>query len=250
MAWGVRGRITSEPVSDQVTLTVDTSGRLLRWSFGIIGAVTQAAFFGGVLLGIAGTADWPRAWVCIAIWAVNTVVVCVVSSTEIVIERSWPVRDLHRMPRADGLLLCALAPVIASWLVLMPLDRFHLELTDRPPVALSAAGLPLVAVGCAFITLATRQNRFASPVVKLQDNQSVVDDGVYRIVRHPMYLGAALLVVGLPLWLESYLAVAVGLKFVVGLAVRIAIEERVLGDLDGYRAYRDRGRHRLIPHVW
>lgn len=250
MARWVRGRIKRDASDDRVTIELRTSGQLFRVFLGISGAVSQAAMFGLVLFGIAGTIDWPQAWVFIVVWAVNVCLVCVVSTTEVIIERLWPVRDIRRIERNDLLLLLALGPVTVAWLVVMPLDRFHLELTGRPPAALSAAGLVLVIVGWALITLATRQNRFASPLVKLQREQTVVDNGVYRLVRHPMYLGGALLVIGLPLWLESYAAAALGVLFALGLAVRIRIEEQLLNELDGYAAYAERVRHRLIPGVW
>jgi protein-S-isoprenylcysteine O-methyltransferase Ste14 len=246
----VQGRIRHDPATDAVTLEVRTSGLVFKLFLAVASAVTQGAMFALVLFGIAGTSDWARAWVFIAVWSVNVVVVCVVSSTEVMIERLWPIRDLRRLHHSDAALLLALGPVVICWIVLIPLDRFHLELTSPPPALLSAAGLCLVVVGWVFITLATRQNRFASPLVKLQDHQSVVDTGVYGIVRHPMYLGGALFVVGLPLWLESYAAIGLSLVFVAGLAVRIGIEERLLRELDGYKAYTERVQHRLVPFLW
>jgi len=250
MRWGVRGRITKDPDRDAVTIEVRTGGQLFRWFLGINGAVSQAFLFGLVLFGVAGTTEWPRGWVVIAVWSINILVVCVVSTTEVMIERLWPIRDLHRMDRADLTLLVLLGPLVVAWLVLIPADRFHLELLSRPPAAASAIGLVMIQAGWVFITLSTRQNQFASPVVKLMDGQRVVDHGVYAIVRHPMYLGGALFVIGMPLWLESYAATLLSLVFVGGLALRIRIEERVLHGLDGYDAYTQRVRHRLIPFVW
>ncbi len=74
--------------------------------------------------------------------------------------------------------------------------------------ALSALGLALFVAGQALISLTFRANTFAAPVVKHQAEraQKVIDAGPYRFVRHPMYAGAALLFIGLPLWLESFAA--------------------------------------------
>jgi protein-S-isoprenylcysteine O-methyltransferase Ste14 len=71
------------------------------------------------------------------------------------------------------------------------------------------------------------------------------------VVRHPMYAGAVLLRVGMPLWPESY-AAAMLASFLIGtLAVRILVEEQFLGrELGGYDAYTERVRCRLIPFVW
>lgn len=79
----------------------------------------------------------------------------------------------------------------------------------------------------------------------------MIDSGVYGVVRHPMYAGAVLLRVGMPLWPESY-AAAMLASFLIGtLAVRILVEEQFLGrELGGYDAYTERVRCRLIPFVW
>lgn len=103
------------------------------------------------------------------------------------------------------------------------------------------------------MTLALRENAFAAPVVKNQRErlQKVIDSGVYGLVRHPMYAGAVLLLVGMPLWLESY-AAAVVAAFPVGmLALRILVKEQFLRrELAGFYAYTKRVRYRLIPFVW
>ncbi|MGH8533669.1 MAG: methyltransferase family protein, partial [Gammaproteobacteria bacterium] len=98
-----------------------------------------------------------------------------------------------------------------------------------------------------------RENAFAAPVVKHQEErqQTVIDSGVYGVVRHPMYAGAVPLLVGMPLWLELYAAVMLA-SFPIGtLAVRILVEEQFLRrELAGYDAYTEKVRSRLIPFVW
>ena len=253
MARAVRGRITTYPERDVVTLEVRMVGWLFRLSLGVLGAVTQAAMFAVLLFGLAGTTDWPRGWVFIGVWSLNVFVVCVVSTTGVMVERLWPLRDIRAMERGDLVLLVTLGPLLIGWLAFIPIDVFHLQLLTVPPDAVAAGGLGLVVVGWVFITLATRQNPFASPVVKLQESrhQEVIDRGVYGVVRHPMYAGAALFVMGLPLWLQSYAAAIVAPALIGGLCLRIRIEERMLrGGLDGYEAYTRRVRYRLVPRLW
>jgi len=101
--------------------------------------------------------------------------------------------------------------------------------------------------------LSLRENAFAAPVVKHQAerNQIVVDTGVYSKIRHPMYAGAALVMIGVPLWLESYAATLLSLIPISTLLVRIFIEEQFLRrELNGYYAYTKRVPYRLIPHRW
>ena len=80
---------------------------------------------------------------------------------------------------------------------------------------------------------------------------TVITSGVYGVVRHPMYAAAVPLLVGMPLWLESY-AVALLAGVPIGmLALRILVEERFLRRaLKGYVAYTEKVRHRLIPFLW
>jgi protein-S-isoprenylcysteine O-methyltransferase Ste14 len=79
----------------------------------------------------------------------------------------------------------------------------------------------------------------------------VVDSGVYGVVRHPLYAGTLPLMVGMPLWLESYAAALLAVVPIGTLVVRILIEERFLRrELKGYDAYMKKVRYRLIPYVW
>ena len=117
----------------------------------------------------------------------------------------------------------------------------------------SSLGLVLVVVGWVIIALVFRENSFAAPVVKHQEEREhkVVDTGVYAIVRHPMYAGIFVFNVGMALWLESYAGALAALVPIGLLAVRIVFEERFLREeLPGYEAYTERVRYRLIPFVW
>lgn len=123
----------------------------------------------------------------------------------------------------------------------------------KPPVVVSSLGLVLFVAGWWITALALRENTFAAPVVKCQEErqQTVIDTGIYGIVRHPMYAGGALLMVGMPLWLESYAAALLAMVPIAILILRILIEERFPRQrLAGYDAYAQRVPYRLIPYVW
>jgi protein-S-isoprenylcysteine O-methyltransferase Ste14 len=100
---------------------------------------------------------------------------------------------------------------------------------------------------------AMRENSFAAPVVKIQKDrgQTIVTTGPYRYVRHPLYGGALLFFVGMPLLLGSWWGLAVVPLLIAALGVRIQIEEKLLRTgLPGYDDYAQRVRYRLIPFVW
>src|SRR5205807_5906044 len=103
-------------------------------------------------------------------------------------------------------------------------DVFPLPLIGQAGTLVSFFGLVLFVAGWWIICFAFRENSFAAPVVKHQRQQTVADTGVYGLVRHPMYAGAVLLVIGMPLWLESYAAALLASVPIGTLALRIPVE--------------------------
>ena len=96
-----------------------------------------------------------------------------------------------------------------------------------------------------------RENVWLSRTVKVQDNQQVVDTGLYCIVRHPMYSATLILFLTMPLVLASPWSFIIMLLYVPIVVQRIQNEEMVLKqELKGYRDYMQRIRYRLIPFVW
>ena len=106
----------------------------------------------------------------------------------------------------------------------------------------------LLFAGGRLVGLAMRENRFAAVVVRHQQERQhvVIDTGVYRVVRHPMYASLIPSLVGVALWLESYAGALVAVVPAGLLVVRILFEERFLKrELPGYDAYTQRVRYRL-----
>lgn len=96
-----------------------------------------------------------------------------------------------------------------------------------------------------------RENAWLSRTIEVQENQKVVDTGLYGVVRHPMYMCTLLLFLSMPLVLGSVISFAVMLLYIPIIAKRIRNEERVLEDgLEGYGDYKKRIRYKVIPFVW
>ena len=96
-----------------------------------------------------------------------------------------------------------------------------------------------------------RENAFLSRTVEVQENQKVIDTGLYGIVRHPMYLATIILFLSMPLILGSLISFIVFLIYPVIIAVRIRNEEQVLTEgLEGYEEYKERVRYKVIPFLW
>jgi len=114
---------------------------------------------------------------------------------------------------------------------------------------LTAAVIQLAAYG--MYAEVMRENAYLSRTIEVQKGQRVIDTGLYGIIRHPMYTSTVFLFLAMPIVLGSWAAFAVMLVFPVLLIIRIRSEENLLAEeLEGYRAYQQKVKYRLIPFVW
>ena len=119
------------------------------------------------------------------------------------------------------------------------------------PGWVSYAGAVIFLGAYALYAEVLRENAYLSRTVEVQENQKVIDTGLYGIVRHPMYMSTLLLFLAMPLVLGSVISFAVMLSYIPIIAKRIENEEKVLEEgLSGYREYKNRIRYKVIPFVW
>ena len=96
-----------------------------------------------------------------------------------------------------------------------------------------------------------RENAFLSRTIEVQKNQKVIDTGLYRLVRHPMYLATVFLFLAIPLILGSIISFVIFLAYPFIISKRIKNEEEVLEkDLKGYKEYKNKVKYRLFPFIW
>lgn len=96
-----------------------------------------------------------------------------------------------------------------------------------------------------------KQNSYASRIIEIDKGQKVISNGLYSVVRHPMYLGVLVMYLPTPLALGSYWGLIPMAMLPVALVFRIINEEKVLKEnLEGYKDYCDKTRYRLIPYIW
>ncbi len=96
-----------------------------------------------------------------------------------------------------------------------------------------------------------RENTYLSRTIEVQENQKVVDTGLYGIVRHPMYAVTLLLFLSMPLVLGSLFSLVIFLAYPLIIAKRIKHEEEFLEkELEGYKEYKQKVKYRLIPFIW
>lgn len=119
------------------------------------------------------------------------------------------------------------------------------------PLPLVIAAAVIFLVGYGMYAEVMRENAYLSRTVEVQENQKVIDTGLYGVVRHPMYLATLLMFLPLPLILGSFWGLIPFALYPVIIVIRILNEEKVLSEgLAGYDAYRGCVKYRLIPFVW
>ncbi len=144
----------------------------------------------------------------------------------------------------------AFTGTLAAILVIVPgLDhRYH---WSSVPAAIVIIANALVLLGFLITYRVFEENSFAASIIKVEAEQRVISTGPYRLVRHPMYAGGALLLLATPLALGSLWALPIAAAIIIAIVVRLLDEERYLSaNLPGYEAYCREVRYRLIPLVW
>ena len=122
---------------------------------------------------------------------------------------------------------------------------------SKVPLWLVITSSVLFLLGYAMYAEVMRENAYLSRTVEVQEGQKVIREGLYGIVRHPMYLATLLMFLPLPLILGSFFGLIPFALYPVIIVIRILNEEKVLtAELDGYKEYKKCVKYRLIPFVW
>jgi protein-S-isoprenylcysteine O-methyltransferase Ste14 len=228
-----------------------------RWIKTALLSLAFAAYVFGapiLLIWLSGGWRWVEGWIFYGTFTLLfgiSIVWMLTRDPGLLAERMrWPRRGEES--RADMAILLGIKVDAIAWLVLPALDR-RFGWTPRLSLWIVACGGLLLAAGCFFMFRAISDNTFLAQVVRIQSDrgQHVVSTGVYGFVRHPMYLGASLMFVGGALLAGSAAGLVAGAVMTCLVVVRIFGEERVLlQGLEGYTAYREKVRYRLIPGIW
>lgn len=216
-----------------------------------VGMTIWSLLWGVLMFGAAGTLAWPRGWLA---WGLNPVSLIIMIA---LLRRLNPgilaVRMRRRKPQGfDRIILRILRLFSVSIPLVAGLDAVRFGWSAMAPWWI-APGLALHCAGNALIVWTMAANRFLEPTVRIQSEygHQVITGGPYRFVRHPMYLGGAIMIAGWPLVLGTWWTFAPVAASVLTLAVRITFEERLLRrELPGYEDYVRRTRWRLLPGVW
>jgi len=133
--------------------------------------------------------------------------------------------------------------------ILSSLD--HRFLLSDVPLLVVMEGEVLVALGYLIIFIALKENPFAATTIGVTSDHKVISTGPYAIIRHPMYLGAIVMLFGTPLALGSWWGLLMFIPITFIIAWRLLDEEKfLLQGLSGYKEYGQKTRYRLAPFIW
>jgi protein-S-isoprenylcysteine O-methyltransferase Ste14 len=210
-------------------------------------------FIGAILFGTAGTFRWPEAWVYIVIqfgWSA-ALSVWLWSHDPVLLEDR--LKFTKKSAKGwDKILTFAITPFYIPYLVIPGFDavRYH---WSHVPLAFKIVCFALVTAAFIWITWIMNENTYLSRFVEIQEERGhkVVTTGPYKFVRHPMYIGASVLFLALPVALGSLYALIPGAFCVIFVLIRTHLEDKTLHkELVGYEEYARKTKYRLIPGIW
>ena len=217
-----------------------------------IKAITR--FFAGlVLVGLllflpAGTFRYPQAWLLLGILFVPMFIAGLImmkKNPELLRKR---LNAKEKETEQKEVILFSGLMFLAVFLSAGLSFRYDLLMLPFPVSILSAI---VFLAAYALYAEVLRENTYLSRTIEVQENQKVIDTGLYGIVRHPMYMATVFLFLAMPLVLGSLIAFVIILCYIPLIVKRIRNEEQVLTkELNGYEAYKKKVKYRLIPFIW
>ncbi|MED5814925.1 isoprenylcysteine carboxylmethyltransferase family protein [Mycolicibacterium sp. 050232] len=216
-----------------------------------IQSVLGLVALGALLFLPAGTFNYWQAWAFLAVYAGLSMyfTVYLLRKDKAIVERRMRVGQKAETRPVQKGVVAVIAVLSVATPVFCGFD--HRFGWSPVPTVISLVGFAMFVVGLGITMFVIIQNNYASANITVESEQKLVSTGLYGLVRHPMYMGALLMVAGMPLALGSWWALAVLVPVLILYAFRIQDEEKLLRQqLAGYGEYTQRVHYRLVPLVW
>ena len=208
-------------------------------------------FFAIIFISAGRIAYW-QGWVYVGIGLIMFILNYTVLriDPELLNERSKPAKDTRKWDRT---ILGLSFLVTLSMYIIAGLDSGRYHWSPDFHRSLYLLGCILTALGQLLFLISQKQNKFFSSTVRIQADRghTVCETGLYRMVRHPAYLGLIIQAAGFPLLFGSlWSIIPIGLLIIL-LIIRTILEDKtLLNELKGYRVYAEKTRYRIIPRIW
>ncbi|HMD04720.1 MAG TPA: isoprenylcysteine carboxylmethyltransferase family protein [Candidatus Binatus sp.] len=199
----------------------------------------------------AWTLDYWQAWIFLAAFFVPALAITIYlmkNDPKLLERRTSAGPGAEQEPSQNIIQALAALAFIAMFIVSALDHRFG---WSTVPASVTALGDFLVLLGFYFVFLVFKENTFASGTIEVVAEQRVISTGPYALVRHPMYIGALVMLVGVPLALGSWWGMLAIVPMTVVLIFRLLDEEKFLAkNLAGYSDYQSKVRYHLFPLIW
>jgi protein-S-isoprenylcysteine O-methyltransferase Ste14 len=199
----------------------------------------------------AGTVDYWQAWLFLAVYFAPSLAITLylMKKDPKLLERRMRGGPAAEKEPAQRIIMFFASLGFIALIVVPALDH-RFGWSHMPPIV-SLAGDGLVMLGWLSIFFVFKENTFTSATIQLAPDQKVVSTGPYALVRHPMYAGALVMFLGIPIALGSWWGLLVLVAMIPALIWRLLDEEKFLSrNLPGYVEYQKKVRYRLIPLLW
>lgn len=214
----------------------------------IINFLMGVVMVGVLLFAPAGTFLFWNAWLFLALLFVPMLIIGIylwLKQPDLLAKR---LSSKEKESEQKQVILMSAVVFVAGFVVAAVDFRFG---WSQLPIWLVVVASVLLVISYGLYAEVMRENAYLSRTVEVQENQKVIDTGLYGIVRHPMYSATILLYLSIPLVLGSIYSFLIFLMFPFVIAKRISNEEAVLEKgLDGYTSYKQRVKYKIIPFIW
>ena len=199
----------------------------------------------------AWTLRYWQAWIFLSVFFVSVLAITVylVKNDAKLLERRLKAGPRAEKEPTQRIIQLVATIAFITAVVFPPID--HRFAWSTVPACVSIAGDVLVFLGLLIIFFVFKENTYTSAVIEVDAQQKVVTTGPYALIRHPMYAGALVMFVGMPLALGSLWGLLTIIPLTVVIVLRLLDEEKFLArNLPGYSDYSNKIGHRLLPYVW
>lgn len=209
--------------------------------------------FGIVLVGLliflpAGTLSYFNGWLFMGVLFIPMLIagiIMMIKNPKLLANRL----DAKEKQKDQNLVIKLSGLMFVVGFIVAGLDYRFKWLVISPIVSYIFAGIFLL--GYVFWALVLKQNTYLSRSIKVEEGQKVVSNGLYKVVRHPMYTATIIVFLSMPLILGSLISFFIFLLYPILIIIRIIGEEKLLEkELEGYIEYKNKVKYRLIPFVW
>jgi protein-S-isoprenylcysteine O-methyltransferase Ste14 len=217
----------------------------------LVGFAQLILVLGVAIFGPAWTLDYWQGWLYLVVFAGSAAAITAyLSGTDPALLQ----RRLSGGPLAEHATTQKLIQLVAgvSFIAVFVISSLDHRLSwSTVPTPLVLIANVVVVVGFAIVWRVFKENTYTAATIEVAAEQTVVSSGPYALVRHPMYVGALLMLLATPVALGSFWGVLMFIPLLAAIVWRLADEERFLTThLSGYDAYRRQVRYRLIPLIW